>query len=205
MTGPLGPVCRPPARAGNLQLMSRHVAIVTDSTAYLPQRTMERHGIIAVPLTVVLGDRALEEGAEISTRSLAEALQKRPAGDHVPAQPRDLRRHLSQAGRRGCHQRRLAPSVVRTLRHPRRRGTRRARGSGAGQSRGHRHGRDGPGLLRAHRRRGGRRRRHGRRGRPRRRSGQPPRPRTSTSTPWTTSVAVAVSAPPRHCSARRSP
>ncbi|MER5958191.1 DegV family protein [Streptomyces sp. NPDC001893] len=57
--------------------MSRHVAIVTDSTAYLPQRTMERHGIIAVPLTVVLGDQALEEGAEISTRSLAEALQKR--------------------------------------------------------------------------------------------------------------------------------
>ncbi|MFZ3570602.1 DegV family protein [Streptomyces sp. BH097] len=57
--------------------MSRHVAIVTDSTAYLPQRTMERHGITAVPLTVVLGDRALEEGTEISARSVAEALQKR--------------------------------------------------------------------------------------------------------------------------------
>ncbi|MFF1542824.1 DegV family protein [Streptomyces sp. NPDC058291] len=57
--------------------MSRHVAIVTDSTAYLPQRTMERHGITAVPLTVVLGDQALEEGNEISTRSLALALQKR--------------------------------------------------------------------------------------------------------------------------------
>ncbi len=57
--------------------MSRHVAIVTDSTAYLPPRTMERHGIIAVPLTVVLGDRALEEGTEISARSLAQALQKR--------------------------------------------------------------------------------------------------------------------------------
>ena len=27
--------------------MSRHVAIVTDSTAYLPPRTMERHGITA--------------------------------------------------------------------------------------------------------------------------------------------------------------
>ncbi len=63
--------------AGNLQLMSRHVAIVTDSTAYLPPRTMERHGITTVPLTVVLGDRALEEGTEISTRSLAQALQKR--------------------------------------------------------------------------------------------------------------------------------
>ncbi|MFB0617407.1 DegV family protein [Streptomyces sp. AGS-58] len=57
--------------------MSRHVAIVTDSTAYLPPRAMERHGITAVPLTVVLGDRAFEEGTEISTRSLAQALQKR--------------------------------------------------------------------------------------------------------------------------------
>ncbi|CAL9572953.1 DegV family protein [Streptomyces sp. enrichment culture] len=57
--------------------MSRHVAIVTDSTAYLPPRAMERHGITTVPLTVVLGDQALEEGTEISTRSLAQALQKR--------------------------------------------------------------------------------------------------------------------------------
>ncbi|MFJ3700538.1 MULTISPECIES: DegV family protein [Streptomyces] len=57
--------------------MSRHVAIVTDSTAYLPPQTMERHGITAVPLTVVLGDQALEEGTEISARSLALALQKR--------------------------------------------------------------------------------------------------------------------------------
>ncbi|MGW2558835.1 DegV family protein [Streptomyces sp. NPDC001514] len=57
--------------------MSRHVAIVTDSTAYLPPQAMERHGITAVPLTVVLGDQALEEGTEISARSLALALQKR--------------------------------------------------------------------------------------------------------------------------------
>lgn len=57
--------------------MSRHVAIVTDSTAYLSPRTMERHAITSVPLTVVIGDRALEEGTEISARSLAEALQKR--------------------------------------------------------------------------------------------------------------------------------
>ncbi|MCC3772981.1 DegV family protein [Streptomyces sp. UNOC14_S4] len=57
--------------------MSRHVAVVTDSTAYLPQQTMEQHGITAVPLTVVLDDEALEEGTEISARSLAQALQKR--------------------------------------------------------------------------------------------------------------------------------
>jgi DegV family protein with EDD domain len=57
--------------------MSRHVAIVTDSTAYLPQQAMDRHRIVTVPLTVVLGDRALEEGTEISARSLALALQRR--------------------------------------------------------------------------------------------------------------------------------
>ncbi|BAU83170.1 degV domain-containing protein [Streptomyces laurentii] len=59
--------------------MSRHVAIVTDSTAYLPAQALERHAVTVVPLTVVIGDRALEEGTEISARSLAEALQKRRA------------------------------------------------------------------------------------------------------------------------------
>ncbi|MET9414738.1 DegV family protein [Streptomyces klenkii] len=57
--------------------MSRHVAVITDSTAYLPQRAMERHSITAVPLTVVLGDEALEEGTEVSARCVAEALKKR--------------------------------------------------------------------------------------------------------------------------------
>ncbi|MBE9498940.1 fatty acid-binding protein DegV [Streptomyces qinglanensis] len=53
------------------------LAIVTDSTAYLPPEALSRHGIEAVPLTVVLGDRALEEGTEISARSLATALRER--------------------------------------------------------------------------------------------------------------------------------
>ncbi|NJP99441.1 DegV family protein [Streptomyces zingiberis] len=57
--------------------MSRHVAIVTDSTAYLPQSAMARHAVRAVPLTVVLGDRALEEGTEVSARSVAQALRRR--------------------------------------------------------------------------------------------------------------------------------
>ncbi|MFF4155964.1 DegV family protein [Streptomyces sp. NPDC001678] len=70
--------------------MSRHVAIITDSTAYLPAQAMERHGIVAVPLTVVLGDEALEEGTEISARSVAQALQKRrPVTTSRPA-PEDF-------------------------------------------------------------------------------------------------------------------
>ncbi len=57
--------------------MSAHVAVVTDSTAYLPQEALTRHGITAVPLSVILGDEALEEGTEISARSVAAALQRR--------------------------------------------------------------------------------------------------------------------------------
>ncbi|GAA1896105.1 DegV family protein [Streptantibioticus ferralitis] len=57
--------------------MSAHVAIVTDSTAYLPQEALTRHHITVVPLTVILGAEALEEGTEGSARSVAAALQRR--------------------------------------------------------------------------------------------------------------------------------
>lgn len=57
--------------------MSQHVAIVTDSTAYLPQEALVRHGIRVVPLTVVIGDEALEEGTEVSAPAVAHALQRR--------------------------------------------------------------------------------------------------------------------------------
>lgn len=77
---------------GNLPLMSRHVAIVTDSTAYLPPPAMARHRITAVPLTVVLGDEALEEGTEISARSLALALQKRRSVTTSRPSPDDFAR-----------------------------------------------------------------------------------------------------------------
>ncbi|MCQ6552860.1 DegV family protein [Streptomyces sp. C10-9-1] len=84
--------------------MSRHVAIVTDSTAYLPAPAMERHGITAVPLTVVLGDQALEEGTEISARSLAAALQdRRPVTTSRPSPETFARtyRSLAAAGATG--------------------------------------------------------------------------------------------------------
>lgn len=65
---------------------ARRIAVITDSTAYLPTSALVRHGITAVPLTVVLGDRALEEGTEISARSLAEALrQRRPVTTSRPS------------------------------------------------------------------------------------------------------------------------
>ncbi len=57
--------------------MPPHVAIVTDSTAYLGQEALVRHRIHVVPLTVVIGDEALEEGTEISAPAVARALQRR--------------------------------------------------------------------------------------------------------------------------------
>ncbi|MCZ4124124.1 DegV family protein [Streptomyces sp. H39-S7] len=57
--------------------MSPHVAIVTDSTAYLSQEALTRHSITVVPLTVVIGDEAFEEGTEISAPAVARALQRR--------------------------------------------------------------------------------------------------------------------------------
>ncbi|MDI5964808.1 DegV family protein [Streptantibioticus silvisoli] len=57
--------------------MSAHVAIVTDSTAYLPPEALAQHRITVVPLAVIIGDEALEEGTEVSARSVAAALQRR--------------------------------------------------------------------------------------------------------------------------------
>ncbi|TDC61777.1 DegV family protein [Streptomyces hainanensis] len=57
--------------------MPRSVAIVTDSTAYLPPAAVQSHGITVVPLTVVIAGEALPDGTGDSARRLADALQQR--------------------------------------------------------------------------------------------------------------------------------
>src|SRR5829696_3650401 len=57
------------------------VAVVTDSTAYLPADLVERHGIEIVPLYVVLAGRSGREGADISPQDVARAMGTR--GQHV--------------------------------------------------------------------------------------------------------------------------
>ncbi|WP_129840133.1 DegV family protein [Streptomyces sp. RFCAC02] len=59
--------------------MSPTVAIVTDSTAYLPPEQVARHGITVVPLTVVLDGRALLDGTGETARRLTRALERRQA------------------------------------------------------------------------------------------------------------------------------
>ena len=51
------------------------VAIVTDSTAYLPATTARDAGVVVVPLRVVVGGRSFEEGVDIDSRAVAAALR----------------------------------------------------------------------------------------------------------------------------------
>ncbi len=50
------------------------VAVVTDSTAYLPPELVEAHSLTVVPLQVVIGGRSLAEGVEVTSAQVADAL-----------------------------------------------------------------------------------------------------------------------------------
>src|SRR3954469_9967733 len=57
--------------------MPQRIAVVTDSTAYLPPSLVERSGVTVVPLQVVVGGRSYAEGVEVSSDQVAEALRER--------------------------------------------------------------------------------------------------------------------------------
>jgi DegV family protein with EDD domain len=59
--------------------MSSPVAVVTDSTAYLPEGVADKHDIGVVPLHVVLGLRTGAEGVEVFPAEVAAALAERRA------------------------------------------------------------------------------------------------------------------------------
>jgi DegV family protein with EDD domain len=52
------------------------VAIVTDSTAYLPPGLAERYGLAVVPLQLTVGGTVREEGVDISAADAARALRE---------------------------------------------------------------------------------------------------------------------------------
>ncbi len=56
--------------------MTHRVAIVTDSTAYLPPDLVASHGVRVVPVQVVVDGQAFDEGTEISPGEVASALRR---------------------------------------------------------------------------------------------------------------------------------
>ncbi len=61
-------------------------AVVTDSTACLPDEVVAAHSIVVVPLQVVVGARAMDEGADTTRDTVAQALRSRdPVSTSRPA------------------------------------------------------------------------------------------------------------------------
>jgi DegV family protein with EDD domain len=81
------------------------VAVVTDSTAYLPAELSSRHGLTVVPLTVVINGVHGLEGEEISPAQVAVALRARRAAVSTsrpaPSQFTQAYRRLLDAGADG--------------------------------------------------------------------------------------------------------
>ena len=62
------------------------VAVVTDSTAYLPAELVERYGIRIVPVQVIVGGESFAEGSGISSDAVSEALREwRPVTTSRPS------------------------------------------------------------------------------------------------------------------------
>lgn len=82
--------------------MTSRVAIVTDSTSYLPAELVTEHGIVVVPLQVVIGGTAYDEGGGTSSDTVAEALRSwTPVTTSRPG-PAAFARAYEEAAQRGC-------------------------------------------------------------------------------------------------------
>ncbi|REE99281.1 DegV family protein [Thermomonospora umbrina] len=78
--------------------MVNEVAVVTDSTAYLPAELSERHGLITVPLQIAIGGTVRDE-TELTVAQTARALKEwRPVTTSRPAPERFAHAYKVAAG-----------------------------------------------------------------------------------------------------------
>jgi DegV family protein with EDD domain len=83
---------------------TRHVGVLTDSSADLPRDWVERHGVQVVPVQVILGDRSYRDGTEIDAARLYEIMSDpsvEPPKTSQPA-PSDFRNAGERAVERGA-------------------------------------------------------------------------------------------------------
>ncbi|GGS47525.1 DegV domain-containing protein [Planobispora rosea] len=82
--------------------MPSSVAVVTDSTAYLPQEETSRLGITVVPLQVIIGGRPFDDVVQIGASEMTGALEKwSPVTTSRPA-PRRFTEAYDEAAARGA-------------------------------------------------------------------------------------------------------
>lgn len=82
--------------------MSPPVAVVTDSTAYLPSEEISRRGIVVVPLQMVVGGRPLDDTAWIEGASMGDALRERGQVTTSMPAPRRFTDAYAEAAARGA-------------------------------------------------------------------------------------------------------
>ena len=78
------------------------VALVTDSTAYLSEEAVARHGVTVVPLSVVMGDEDLEEGVAVTPGDVAAALRRKVHVTTSRPNPEAFAAAYRAAARRGA-------------------------------------------------------------------------------------------------------
>ena len=78
------------------------VAIVTDSTSYLPADLVAEHGIRVVSLQVVIGGTSYDEGAEATSATVAEALRTWTPVTTSRPPPAAFLDAYKQAAEQGC-------------------------------------------------------------------------------------------------------
>ncbi|WP_436760659.1 DegV family protein [Streptosporangium sp. V21-05] len=82
--------------------MSPPVAVVTDSTAYLPPEEISRRGIVVVPLQMIVGGRPLDDTAWIEGTSVGDALRERGQVTTSMPAPRRFTDAYAEAAARGA-------------------------------------------------------------------------------------------------------
>jgi DegV family protein with EDD domain len=78
------------------------VAVVTDSTAYLPPEEVSRLGIVVVPLQVVVGGRPFDDMARTDGASVGDALRERGRMTTSRPAPRRFTEAYAEAAARGA-------------------------------------------------------------------------------------------------------
>ncbi|MET0741405.1 MAG: DegV family protein [Candidatus Nanopelagicales bacterium] len=82
--------------------MTGSVAVVTDSTAYLPRDLIEQFGIVVVPVQVVLGGQSFDDVVDVDSSHVAEALKSwKPVSTSRPA-PAAFMHAYAQAAESGA-------------------------------------------------------------------------------------------------------
>ncbi len=82
--------------------MSPPVAVVTDSTAYLPSEEVSRRGIVVVPLQMIVGGRPLDDMPRIEGTGMGDMLRERGQVTTSMPAPRRFTDAYNEAAARGA-------------------------------------------------------------------------------------------------------